>query len=34
LPPKVFAALYKHELTDAGIESFLKDWKSTGQTIL
>ena len=34
LPPKVFAALYKHELTDAGIESFLKDWKSTGQSIL
>ncbi|HEY7799554.1 MAG TPA: fructose-6-phosphate aldolase [Hyphomonadaceae bacterium] len=34
LPPKVFAALYKHELTDTGIESFLKDWKSTGQSIL
>jgi transaldolase len=34
LPPKVFAALYKHDLTDAGIESFLKDWKSTGQSIL
>jgi transaldolase len=34
LPPKVFAALYKHELTDAGIEAFLKDWKSTGQSIL
>jgi len=34
LPPKIFAALYKHELTDAGVEAFLKDWKSTGQTIL
>jgi transaldolase len=34
LPPKVFAALYKHELTDSGIEAFLKDWKSTGQSIL
>ena len=34
LPLKVFAQLYKHELTDAGIQSFLKDWKSTGQSIL
>ena len=34
LPPNVFAALYKHELTDAGVESFLKDWKATGQSIL
>jgi transaldolase len=34
LPPKVFASLYKHDLTDAGIEAFLKDWKSTGQSIL
>ncbi len=34
LPPKVFATLYKHELTDSGIEAFLKDWKSTGQSIL
>ena len=34
LPPKVFAALYKHELTDAGVEAFLKDWASTGQSIL
>ncbi len=34
LPPKVFAALYKHELTDAGIAAFLKDWASTGQSIL
>lgn len=34
LPPKIFAALYKHELTDAGIEAFLKDWASTGQSIL
>jgi transaldolase len=33
LPPKVFAQLYRHELTDAGIASFLKDWKSTGQSI-
>jgi transaldolase len=34
LPPKIFAAMYKHELTDAGVEAFLKDWKSTGQSIL
>ena len=34
LPPKVFEALYRHELTDAGVAAFLKDWKSTGQTIL
>lgn len=34
LPPKIFAALYRHELTDAGVEAFLKDWKSTGQSIL
>lgn len=34
LPGKVFAAMYKHVLTDAGVEAFLKDWKSTGQSIL
>ena len=34
LPPKIFAALYKHELTDSGIDAFLKDWASTGQSIL
>ena len=34
LPLKIFAALYKHELTDSGIEAFLKDWASTGQSIL
>ena len=34
LPPKIFVALYKHALTDAGVEAFLKDWKSTGQSIL
>ena len=34
LPPKIFAALYKHELTDTGVEAFLKDWASTGQSIL
>jgi transaldolase len=34
LPPAVFRALYKNVLTDQGLEAFLKDWKSTGQSIL
>jgi len=25
--------LFNHPLTDAGIESFLKDWEATGQSI-
>lgn len=34
IPPAVFKALYKHNLTDTGLEAFLKDWKATGQSIL
>lgn len=34
IPAKIFSALYKHVLTDAGVEAFTKDWKSTGQSIL
>jgi len=34
LPPKIFAAMYKHPLTDSGVAAFLKDWASTGQSIL
>ena len=34
LPPAVFKSLYKHHLTDAGLDAFLKDWRSTGQSIL
>jgi transaldolase len=34
LPPATFKALYKHNLTDAGLAAFLKDWASTGQSIL
>jgi transaldolase len=34
IPAKVFQSLYKHVLTDAGLDAFLKDWKSTGQSIL
>jgi transaldolase len=34
IPPAVFRALYKHVLTDVGLEAFLKDWKASGQSIL
>ena len=34
LPPKVFRALYKHPLTDKGLQAFLDDWRKTKQTIL
>jgi len=33
-PPKVIRGLVNHVLTDKGIEGFLKDWQSTGQSIL
>lgn len=33
IPPKVLWQLVKHPLTDLGIESFLKDWKSLGQEL-
>jgi transaldolase len=34
LPPAVIRQLFKHPLTDKGLEAFLADWKKTGQTIL
>lgn len=34
IPPKVIHQLFKHPLTDAGLDAFMKDWASTGQTIL
>lgn len=34
VPPQVLRGLIKHPLTDAGLESFLADWKKTGQSIL
>ena len=34
IPPAIFKALYKHVLTDLGLEAFLKDWAATGQSIL
>ena len=34
LPPKLIHELYKHELTDKGLQIFLEDWAKTGQSIL
>ena len=34
IPPAVLKNLAKHPLTDKGLESFLADWKKTGQTIV
>lgn len=32
-PPAVIRQLFKHPLTDRGLEAFLEDWRKTGQTI-
>lgn len=32
LPFKVLEQLYKHPLTDAGLDKFLSDWKKTGKS--
>jgi len=32
-PPKIIHQLFRHPLTDAGIQSFLADWEKTGQHI-
>ena len=34
IPPKVFNQLFGHPLTDKGLDAFVKDWTSTGQSIL
>jgi transaldolase len=34
MPPSVIRGLFKHVLTDKGIEGFLADWAKTGQSIL
>ena len=34
VPPAVFEALFKHPLTETGLELFKTDWASTGQSIL
>lgn len=33
LPPKVIRQLFNHPLTSSGLESFLKDWEKTNQSI-
>lgn len=34
MPPTVLRQLYKHPLTDKGLEAFMADWAKSGQTIL
>lgn len=34
IPPSVLKKLADHPLTDKGLAAFVKDWKSTGQSIL
>ena len=34
IPPNVFQDLFKHPLTDKGLELFMSDWAKTGQSIL
>lgn len=33
IPPGILKALVKHPLTDKGLETFVADWKKTGQSI-
>jgi len=34
IPPAIIRKMYDHPLTDKGLAAFVKDWKSTGQSIL
>ena len=34
IPPKIFQAMFIHPLTKNGLQSFIDDWKKTGQKIL
>jgi transaldolase len=34
IPPAVFSDLFKHPLTEKGLEQFMSDWAKTGQSIL
>jgi len=34
IPPDVFLALFKHPLTERGLQQFMADWTKTGQSIL
>ena len=31
IPPKIINQMVKHPLTDIGLETFMNDWKKTGQ---
>jgi transaldolase len=33
-PPKVIFQMATHALTDKGLAAFMKDWESTGQSVL
>jgi len=34
IPPAILHAMFKHPLTDKGLDAFLADWAKTGQSIL
>ncbi|MDP3176016.1 MAG: fructose-6-phosphate aldolase [Phenylobacterium sp.] len=34
IPPNVFQDLFKHPLTEKGLEQFMSDWAKTGQSIV
>lgn len=34
VPPGIIDALYKHPLTDKGLDAFVADWAGTGQSII
>jgi len=34
IPPATFEALFKHPLTEKGLQQFMDDWKGTNQSIL
>lgn len=34
VPPAVLHQMFKHPLTDSGLDKFVSDWQSTGQSIL
>jgi len=34
IPPSILSQLYKHPLSDKGLDAFLADWQKTGQSIL
>lgn len=33
IPPNIIKQMIKHPLTDIGLDSFMEDWKKTGQTL-